>query len=349
LDWEVPINPDGTFTMFIPSSRVAIQDAISRGERGEEHWGNFTSAQFTNRIRIVPVGSYGEFTIYEFIIADAGWTPDDMPIITPVPPIGEVGHIPQFIYTNTSRVGIFLRWSTNPFNRHGYRVFRASSATAAGISISDFAFQLQCVGTSISTLDINVRYRAVYYYYVREVLEEARFDASTSTLIPEVLGPPSTRVRVEMVYVPVGGGGGEDDDDQDQQAQYGFIMMFIGDPMMNVNGALEEIDPGVGTAPVIIGARTMVPIRAIVEAMGGTVGWDGDERRIDLWALDSHVRMWLGRSDVLVNGDSRYMDVVPEIINDRTLIPVRFVAEFLGAHIEWIGSQQMVVIVYPLS
>jgi len=43
------------------------------------------------------------------------------------------------------------------------------------------------------------------------------------------------------------------------------------------------------------------------------------------------------------------MDVVPQVVNGRTLIPLRFVAEFLGQQAEWIGSQQMVVIVYELQ
>ena len=252
------------------------------------------------------------------------------------------GHVPNIIYTNASPIGIFLEWSVRSNNVHGYRVFRASSATADGISISDFAFRINPAVsvTSIRTLDINVQPWTTYYYYVREVLEEARFDAETTTLIPEVLGPPSARVQVFMPYEPVW--------EEDEQQQYGFIMMFIGNPMMNVNDVWEEIDPGVGTAPVIIGGRTMVPIRAVVEAMGGTVGWDANDRRADLRTQDNHVVMWLGRFDVLVNGTRQHMDVVPEIVNDRTLIPVRFVAELLGAHIEWIASRQMVVIVYAL-
>jgi N-acetylmuramoyl-L-alanine amidase len=57
--------------------------------------------------------------------------------------------------------------------------------------------------------------------------------------------------------------------------------------------------------------------------------------------------MWLERVDARVNGEARQMDVVPVVNQGRTLIPVRFVAEYVGAAIEWIGSSQMVVIVYP--
>ena len=93
----------------------------------------------------------------------------------------------------------------------------------------------------------------------------------------------------------------------------------------------------------------MVPIRAIIEAKGGNVSWNADDRRIDLRSHGNHVQMWLGQRDVRVNGTANEMDVVPEIVNGRTLIPLRFVAEFLGSQIEWIGSQRMIVIVYELQ
>jgi hypothetical protein len=49
---------------------------------------------------------------------------------------------------------------------------------------------------------------------------------------------------------------------------------------MTVNGVKKEIDPGRGTVPVIVKGRTLVPIRAIIEELGGTIGWDGNERKV---------------------------------------------------------------------
>ena len=240
-----------------------------------------------------------------------------------------------------TNIGVFLEWNNLAGNLHGFRIFRAASATADGISISDFPIRTNPAfsTTTVFTFDPNVRPGSTYYYYIREVIEEARFDAVAVDLTPEVLGPPSTRVRVT---IPAGGGGG------DQQTR-GFITMIMGNPMMNVNNVWEEIDPGVGTAPIIESGRTMVPIRAIVEAMSGTVGWDAADSRIELTALGNRVLMWLGRHDIHVNSAASTMDVVPTVINDRTLIPLRFVAESLDTQVEWIGSQNMAVIVYPLQ
>jgi len=237
--------------------------------------------------------------------------------------------------------GIWMEFTVNTANRYGFRVFRATSTTGEGISISDFPITINPAHglDRIITFDPNVRPNTQYWYYVREVLQEARFDAATTTLIPEVLGTPSARVSVTTSSdVPA------------VTAERGFIMMFIDNPYMNVNNVWEGIDPpSNNTAPVIQSGRTMVPIRAIIEAKGGTVAWNADDRRIDLRSHGNHVQMWLGQRDVRVNGARNEMDVTPEIVNGRTLIPLRFVAEFLGSQIEWIGSQRMIVIVYELQ
>ncbi|MCD6426779.1 MAG: fibronectin type III domain-containing protein, partial [Caldisericaceae bacterium] len=62
------------------------------------------------------------------------------------------------------------------------------------------------------------------------------------------------------------------------------ITLQPGNPYMTVNGVKQEIDPGRGTKPVIIPkwSRTVVPIRAIVEALGGTIEWDGKERKVTI-------------------------------------------------------------------
>jgi hypothetical protein len=54
------------------------------------------------------------------------------------------------------------------------------------------------------------------------------------------------------------------------------ITLQIDNPQMTVNDEVSEIDPGNGTTPVIVSDRTLVPIRAIIEAMGGSVDWDND-------------------------------------------------------------------------
>ena len=116
--------------------------------------------------------------------------------------------------------------------------------------------------------------------------------------------------------------------------------------MMEVNGKIVEVDPGQGTAPMIRRDRTMLPIRAVVETMDGTVGWDDGERRVTLDANGSTVVMWIGRFDYTVNGAQSEMDIAPFIENGRTFIPLRFASENLNCRVTWINATREILIVY---
>ncbi len=124
-------------------------------------------------------------------------------------------------------------------------------------------------------------------------------------------------------------------------------------PIMTVNGVQKEIDPGRGTAPVIIPkwGRTVVPIRAILEALGGTIGWDPVQRIVTINFNGTTVELWINKPRATVNGkvewiDSSNHDVRPIIVNDRTMLPLRFVAESLGCEVEWNASTRTITIIY---
>lgn len=125
-----------------------------------------------------------------------------------------------------------------------------------------------------------------------------------------------------------------------------FIVIQIDNKDMSVNGIAREIDEGRDTTPVVISSRTMVPIRAIVEAMGGTISWDGSSQQITLIANGNTVNMWVGKTEITVNGVRRQMDVPLIVQNGRTYVPLRFAAENLNAEIDWINSTREAVITY---
>ena len=122
---------------------------------------------------------------------------------------------------------------------------------------------------------------------------------------------------------------------------------------MTVNGVQQEIDPGRGTKPVIIPkwGRTVVPIRAIVEALGGTIEWDGAERKVTINLNGTTIELWIGKPQAKVNGEMKWIDpsnhdVKPIIVNSRTMLPLRFVAENLGCTVEWDASTRTITITY---
>ena len=90
-------------------------------------------------------------------------------------------------------------------------------------------------------------------------------------------------------------------------------------------------------APVIVGDRTMVPIRVITEALGGVADWNEAARTVTLTIDGKVLRMTI---DQTITG----FDAAPVIINSRTYVPIRYVAEALGANVEWIADTQQIII-----
>ena len=132
-----------------------------------------------------------------------------------------------------------------------------------------------------------------------------------------------------------------------------IITLQPDNPYMTVNGVQQEIDPGRGTKPVIIKewGRTVVPIRAIVEALGGTISWNGTERKVTIDFKGTTIELWIDGPQAEVNGVMKWIDpknhnVKPIIINDRTMLPLRFVAESLGCTVDWNGATKTITIIY---
>ena len=87
--------------------------------------------------------------------------------------------------------------------------------------------------------------------------------------------------------------------------------------------------------PVIENGRTLVPLRAIFETLGATVEWDGETRSIAARKGGTIIRLTVDSTKATVNGEQVGLDVPAKVINDRTLVPVRFIADCFGVNVEW--------------
>jgi len=96
---------------------------------------------------------------------------------------------------------------------------------------------------------------------------------------------------------------------------------------------IDSDNPNV--APVVINGRTLVPVRFIAESFGAEVGWDGSTNTITI-TLDSKRIIFVLNSDViLVDVTEKKIDVPAQTLNDRTVIPLRTVAESLDKTVFW--------------
>jgi hypothetical protein len=98
--------------------------------------------------------------------------------------------------------------------------------------------------------------------------------------------------------------------------------------------------------PISVNYRTLVPFRGILEALGATVTWDEATGNIKAIRNTDHltIEMKLNETTAFVNGKTTELDVAPAIANGRTMVPVRFLAESLGAIVRWDNPKQQVQI-----
>ena len=151
------------------------------------------------------------------------------------------------------------------------------------------------------------------------------------------------------------------------------ILLEIGNPVMKVNNATSNIDPiSTDTVPVIVQSRTLLPIRAIIEAIGGQISWNAEDRLVTIDVNGKNIKLSMlnpvyvehlvysgesggmvalglyeGSKTMLVNGQANTNDVPAMIINDRTFMPLRFIAENAGCKVDWYDEKKEVVITYP--
>jgi len=127
------------------------------------------------------------------------------------------------------------------------------------------------------------------------------------------------------------------------------VVLKIDDPYMLVGDAVAEVDPGRATTPIItpiiLRDRTFLPLRAVIEEFGGSVFWMSRERQVIVNYKDFAIDTWIGSDRAMINGYAFKMDASPVINNDRTMVPVRFIAEKLGLGVVWDAKERTVTII----
>jgi hypothetical protein len=97
--------------------------------------------------------------------------------------------------------------------------------------------------------------------------------------------------------------------------------------------------------PAIVDGRTLVPVRGVFEHLGFAVEWNGDARTAILSYTDFEVIITLDSNVFTTNGISHNLEVPAQIINGRTMLPIRAVLESVGYNVSWNGTTRMVTII----
>lgn len=105
---------------------------------------------------------------------------------------------------------------------------------------------------------------------------------------------------------------------------------------------IEEYNPN--ATPVVVGGVTMIPPRPLVEWLGGSLDWDASTGVITCNLSGNTVVVVIGSNIAYVNGVAETMPGAVTIYNNKTVVPLRFVAEKLGCRVEWIPEGQYIQI-----
>lgn len=96
--------------------------------------------------------------------------------------------------------------------------------------------------------------------------------------------------------------------------------------------------------PVIENGRTLVPLRAIFEKLGATIEWNGETGTVTAKKDDTTISLTIDNTTATKNNDTITLDVPAKIINGRTLVPVRFIADCFGVNVDWNAEARRVIL-----
>jgi hypothetical protein len=111
-----------------------------------------------------------------------------------------------------------------------------------------------------------------------------------------------------------------------------------------VGGDLIDFTQYDNVQPVLINNRTLVPIRAISEALGAIVDWDNATSTITITQGPNVIYLTIDSATATVNGTQTSLDVPAELLGGRTMVPLRFVGSELGAQVGFYPSGTLGVI-----
>ncbi|MEW6623624.1 MAG: stalk domain-containing protein [Bacillota bacterium] len=115
------------------------------------------------------------------------------------------------------------------------------------------------------------------------------------------------------------------------QAPRRTLVLTVGQKELAIDGHVREMD----VAPVIVNGRTLVPVRFISEALNSQVLWNGEARNATVIQGKRWIDLWPGDDIMVVDGQRVDLDVAPQLMNGRTMLPLRAVAQALDLTVHW--------------
>jgi hypothetical protein len=94
------------------------------------------------------------------------------------------------------------------------------------------------------------------------------------------------------------------------------------------------------------GGTLFLPLRSMFEQMGATVSYDPASKIATVSKVGATITVTVGKPEVVINGESRPLDVPPMLYHGVVLVPVRVISESMGAYVQWVPDRRLVVVRY---
>lgn len=111
-----------------------------------------------------------------------------------------------------------------------------------------------------------------------------------------------------------------------------------------INITVDGMPLDTPVAPRLVEGRTLVSIRYVSEAVGANVAWNGNSQQVTVTRGSDRILLTIGQTSASVDGQTMPLDVAPQLVDSRTMVPIRFVAEALGLGVAWDGPTRTVEI-----
>jgi hypothetical protein len=109
---------------------------------------------------------------------------------------------------------------------------------------------------------------------------------------------------------------------------------------VTIDGQAQAYDP----SPGMVDGLVLVSVRGISNSLGASVKWDEDTRSASISKKGNVVTLQLNSKTAIMNGRPTQLEVKPQLISERMVIPIRFISEALGAKVIWQGARQTVAL-----
>lgn len=149
-----------------------------------------------------------------------------------------------------------------------------------------------------------------------------------------------------LTFSCVAGVGAEDTDlkPEDVALNQVKISFSIGDEVIDVNG--EKVTY---VAPYVVNDVTLVPVRLLTESFGADVEWNEESQQATVTYGGVKIVLTIGSKTAYVDGEEVELLTAPEVTNDRTMLPLRFITETFGADVGWEEETQRVTVVKEVT